>query len=89
MKATNKTIFTLIVGCIAASSLLMGCVKQKDIFVGDVLECTNETAGAQVFGDSIVLGERLNNPYSMQNMQAAYNQVMATRGDTIDEVTLL
>ena len=88
MKTKNRTLTAMLVGGIAVASLLTGCVKQEDeIFTENAPESA-EKASKQIFGDSIVLGERLNNPYSIQNMQAAYNQVMATRGDAIDEVTL-
>lgn len=88
MKTKNRTLTAMLVGGIAVASLLTGCVKQEDeIFTENAPESA-EKASKQIFGDSIVLGERLNNPYSIQNMQAAYNQVMATRGDAIDEVAL-
>lgn len=84
----NGKLTALLTVGLTASLLMASCVKQEeDIFSKNTLKCAEEASNAQVFGDSIVLGERLNNPYSVQNMQAAYNQVMATRGE-MDGLTL-
>ena len=88
MKMKNGKLTSLLTVGLTASLLMASCIKQEeDIFPGDVMERAEEESIAQAFGDSIVLGERLNNPYSVQNMQAAYNQVRSTRG-AMDDFTL-
>ena len=45
-----------------------------------------DTAEEQKFGPEIVLGEKLNNPYSLSNMQAAYESLVRTKSGEGAEV---
>ena len=74
---------------IAAITLLfvmVSCNKESERPL-DVAEQNGYTE--QVFGDTIVLGEKLNNPYAISNMQAAYDSLRKTKAISTGEVELL
>lgn len=58
-----------------SSLLLLSCSKE----INTVQTTEIDIAEEQKFGPEIVLGEKLNNPYSLSNMQAAYESLVRTK----------
>ena len=69
MMRYSKAIFFI------SSLLLLSCSKE----INSVQTPKIDTAEEQKFGPEIVLGEKLNNPYSLSNMQAAYESLVRTK----------
>jgi len=65
-----------------SSLLLLSCSKE----INSVKTPEIDSAEDQKFGPEIVLGEKLNNPYSLSNMQAAYESLICTKSGEGAEV---
>lgn len=65
-----------------SSILLLSCSKEIDSVQSPVIDDIAE----QKFGPEMVLGEKLNNPYSLSNMQAAYESLVRTKSGEGTEV---
>ncbi|MBQ7254051.1 MAG: hypothetical protein IJS30_05195 [Bacteroidales bacterium] len=75
MKSTISTVFVTI----TMLFILLSCNKESASPISSTIQIEN---AEQVYGDVIVLGKKLNNPYSIANMQAAYDSLIRTK--TID-----
>lgn len=66
------------------SFLFLSCSNEVNI----VQNASDDVRG-QKFGPEMILGEKLNNPYSLSNMQVAYESLVRTKYGEDEEVEQL
>lgn len=71
-----KSAITTVFATITLSLALLACNKESS--TKEIAE-NQENCTEQVFGEVIVLGEKLNNPYALSNMQATLDHLRGTK----------
>ncbi|MBR5208861.1 MAG: hypothetical protein IKV67_03300 [Paludibacteraceae bacterium] len=74
-------------------SVLGATTSCKDEYVGESSDnlgaIEKGTVDKETFGNTIILGKKLNNPYSLKNMQAAYDSLCRASGVATRSVDML